>query len=96
VFADACGYVYKLDPARDLGGGWNDNTGLGALAIDGATTSHPDGSTTTTAQFALFSTRRTATPWARTARSPARWRSARTPAPGWCCSSAPAASRATR
>jgi hypothetical protein len=60
VFADACGYVYKLDPARDLGGDWNDNTGLGALAIDGATTSHPDGSTTTTAQFALFSTRRTA------------------------------------
>ena len=59
VFADACGYVYKVDPARDLAGGWNDNTGLGALAIDGAVTSHPDGSTTTTDQFALFSTRRT-------------------------------------
>jgi hypothetical protein len=36
------------------------------------------------------------TRWAPTARSPARWRSARTPAPAWCCSSAPAASRATR
>ncbi len=60
VFADACGYVYKVDPARDLAGGWNDNTGLGALAVDDALTARPDGTTSHTAQFALFSTRRTA------------------------------------
>ncbi len=60
VFADACGYVYKLDPARDLGGAWNDNAGLGAIAVDPATTSHPDGSSTTTPQYALFSTQHTA------------------------------------
>jgi Tfp pilus tip-associated adhesin PilY1 len=60
VFADACGYVYKLDPARDLGGEWNDNTGQGGIAVESATTSHPDGSITTTDQFALFSTRLTA------------------------------------
>ena len=59
VFADACGNVYKVDPARDLAGGWNDNTNLGTLAVDAATTSHPDGTTTTTPQYALFSTRRT-------------------------------------
>jgi hypothetical protein len=34
VFADGCGYVYKVDPGRDLAGGWNENTGLGAIATD--------------------------------------------------------------
>ena len=34
VFADRCGYVYKLDPARDLDGAWNDNTGMGAIEVD--------------------------------------------------------------
>ncbi len=34
VFADACGYVYKVDPARDLGGGWNVNDGLGSIEAD--------------------------------------------------------------
>jgi type IV pilus assembly protein PilY1 len=34
AFADACGYVYKVDPARDLGGGWNVNDGLGSIAAD--------------------------------------------------------------
>ncbi len=51
VFADACGYVYKLDPARDLAGGWNGNAGQGTIevaAIDGV---H---------QYALFSTAFTA------------------------------------
>jgi hypothetical protein len=59
VFADACGYVYKLDPARDLEGAWNDNTGLGAIAVTAATTTTPSGETTTP-QRALFSTRLTA------------------------------------
>ncbi|MEZ4400608.1 MAG: hypothetical protein R3B06_11350 [Kofleriaceae bacterium] len=58
LFADACGYVYKVDPAKDLDGGWNDNTGLGAIAIDPATTVTASGSTST-AQYALFSTRLT-------------------------------------
>lgn len=34
VFADQCGYVYKIDPAKDLAGGWNDNNGLGAIPVD--------------------------------------------------------------
>jgi type IV pilus assembly protein PilY1 len=34
VFADYCGYVYKLDPNKDLNGGWNGNAGLGSLQID--------------------------------------------------------------
>lgn len=51
VFADACGYVYKLDPARDLDGEWNVNTGMGTIAIDDAGTA-PD----QVPQYALFST----------------------------------------
>lgn len=34
VFADACGNVYKLDPAKDLDGGWNDNSALGSILVD--------------------------------------------------------------
>ncbi|MBK9036125.1 MAG: VCBS repeat-containing protein [Myxococcales bacterium] len=59
VFADACGYVYKVEPGRDLDGAWNDNTGLGAIAVDGATTTQPDGSLVTTPQYALFSSKLT-------------------------------------
>jgi hypothetical protein len=49
VFADKCGYVYKLAPGVDLGGGWYSNTGMGAIAANTA----PDGSV----EYALFSTR---------------------------------------
>ena len=49
VFADNCGYVYKLDPAADLSGGWYSNAGMGTLAVN----STPDGKT----EYALFSTR---------------------------------------
>lgn len=52
VFADKCGYVYKLDPAADLGGSWYENTGMGALAAN----TTPDGKI----EYALFSTRSTA------------------------------------
>ena len=34
VFADACGNVYKVDPARDLDGGWNDNSTLGTIQVE--------------------------------------------------------------
>lgn len=34
VFADRCGYVYKVDPGRDLGGAWNDNATMGTIAVD--------------------------------------------------------------
>jgi len=49
VFADKCGYVYKLDPAADLGGGWYQNTGMGTIAAN----TTPDGKT----EYAVFSTR---------------------------------------
>lgn len=48
VFADKCGYVYKMNPAVDLAGGWYANTGMGLIAANVA----PDGSI----QYALFST----------------------------------------
>lgn len=48
VFADKCGYVYKLDPAADLAGGWYQNTGMGLLPAN----TTPDGKI----QYALFST----------------------------------------
>jgi type IV pilus assembly protein PilY1 len=48
VFADKCGYVYKIDPAADLGGAWYQNTGMGLLPAN----TTPDGKL----QFALFST----------------------------------------
>jgi len=51
VFADTCGYVYKLDPGVDLGGGWYQNTGMGTIAAN----TTPDGKT----EYALFSTRLT-------------------------------------
>ena len=51
VFADVCGNVYKLDPAKSLAGGWNENRGLGALEVE----SPADG----VRQYALFSTKRT-------------------------------------
>ncbi len=50
AFADACGNVYKVDPARDLDGGWNDNSALGTIQVDVI-----DGAK----QIALFSTRLT-------------------------------------
>jgi len=31
IFSDSCGYVYKVDPARDLGGGWNVNADMGTI-----------------------------------------------------------------
>jgi hypothetical protein len=49
VFADKCGYVYKLDPAVDLAGNWYQNTGMGAYAVN----TTPDGKI----EYALFSTR---------------------------------------
>ena len=52
VFADKCGYVYKLAPGVDLAGDWYQNTGMGLIAANVA----PDGKT----QFALFSTQLTA------------------------------------
>lgn len=33
VFADRCGYLYKVDPAKDLGGDWNDNENFGAIQV---------------------------------------------------------------
>ncbi len=33
VFADNCGYVYKVEIAKDLNGGWNDNTDLGSFEV---------------------------------------------------------------
>jgi hypothetical protein len=34
IFADRCGYLYKLDPARDLDGAWNDNVNMGEIEVD--------------------------------------------------------------
>jgi len=51
VFADKCGYVYKLDPAADLSGGWYANTGMGTILAN----TTPDG----TREYALFSTKLT-------------------------------------
>ncbi|MGN6108007.1 MAG: hypothetical protein ACTHU0_23060 [Kofleriaceae bacterium] len=51
VFADKCGFVYKVDPAIDLEGGWLQNTGMGSILAN----TTPDGK----AQYALFSTRTT-------------------------------------
>ena len=33
MFADACGNLYKVDPAKSIGTNWNDNTGLGAIEV---------------------------------------------------------------
>ncbi|MGH9887805.1 MAG: hypothetical protein ACREBE_19895, partial [bacterium] len=51
VFADKCGYVYKLNPAVDLAGGYLSNTGMGSITA----TTTPDGKT----EYALFSTKLT-------------------------------------
>ena len=51
IFADKCGYVYKLAPGVDLDGAWYQNTGMGSIAANTA----PDG----TPQLALFSTKLT-------------------------------------
>jgi FG-GAP-like repeat len=50
VFADKCGYVYKLNPGADLSGGWYQNTGMGKIATDTV-----DGKI----MYALFSTQLT-------------------------------------
>jgi hypothetical protein len=50
LFADACGNVYKVNPAVDLDGGWNDNQGLGGFQVDDLGGAK---------QMALFSTRLT-------------------------------------
>jgi type IV pilus assembly protein PilY1 len=51
VFADKCGFVYKLAPGVDLAGGWYQNTGMGLIQAN----TTPDGKI----QFALFSTQLT-------------------------------------
>ena len=32
VFADNCGYVYKINPAQNLSGGYMDNAGYGTIS----------------------------------------------------------------
>ncbi len=50
VFADSCGYVYKIDPAQDLSGGWMSNAGFGSNALAACTP------TACGTRFALFKT----------------------------------------
>ncbi len=50
VFADKCGFVYKLNPSADLSGGWYQNTGMGRISTDVV-----DGKV----MYALFSTQQT-------------------------------------
>ncbi|MDX2092115.1 MAG: PilC/PilY family type IV pilus protein [Kofleriaceae bacterium] len=50
VFADRCGYVYKINPAQDLGGGWMANTGMGPIDLGESNGVH---------RYALFSTTQT-------------------------------------
>jgi hypothetical protein len=52
VFADSCGYVYKLNPAQDLTGAYINNTGYGTISVGNAPGSIPE--------FALFDTSTTA------------------------------------
>lgn len=47
IFADACGYVYKVDPGQNLAGGYMSNAGMGSIAL---------GESNGKARFALFST----------------------------------------
>jgi len=51
VFADKCGYVYKIDPGQNLGGGYLSNAGMGSLAL---------GTSNGAARYALFSTQSSA------------------------------------
>jgi hypothetical protein len=50
VFADACGYLYKVDPGKDLDGGWNENAGFGEFDVSDLPGVR---------QYALFSTKDT-------------------------------------
>lgn len=50
VFADACGYLYKIDPGQDLGGGWMSNAGHGTIPLAACS---PNACGT---RYALFST----------------------------------------
>jgi hypothetical protein len=49
VFADKCGFVYKVDPNVDLAGAWYENVGMGTIVAN----TSPDGKN----QYALFSTK---------------------------------------
>jgi hypothetical protein len=51
VFADSCGYVYKIDPGQNLGGAYMSNANLGTISL---------GSSNGAARYALFSTQLTA------------------------------------
>ena len=51
VFADSCGYVYKINPGQNLSGAYMSNTGYGAISI---------GTSNGAVRFALFSTASTA------------------------------------
>lgn len=50
VFADACGYVYKIDPGQNLSGGYMANPGMGTISL---------GTSNGAARYALFSTQTT-------------------------------------
>lgn len=50
IFADYCGNLYKVDPAKDLAGSWNGNAGLGTYQVDDIGG---------TKLYALFSTKNT-------------------------------------
>ncbi len=50
VFADSCGYVYKINPAQDLSGGYMGNLGYGSISL---------GTSNGVARYALFSTAQT-------------------------------------
>jgi type IV pilus assembly protein PilY1 len=52
VFGDACGYIYKVNPAVDAAGAYIANTGMGTITANTA----PNGVT----EYALFSTHTTA------------------------------------
>ncbi len=41
VFADRCGYVYKVDPASDRAGGWLPNPGMGSIVANTTPTGVP-------------------------------------------------------
>jgi hypothetical protein len=50
VFADNCGYVYKIDPAQNLSGGYMSNTNMGSISV---------GTKNGAVRYALFSTQST-------------------------------------
>jgi|GEM_PF-1595250 len=59
VFADNCGYVYKLDPGVDVGNGWNNSANYGSIPVhakgNGDAWTDGDGNQV----YALFSTKDT-------------------------------------